>query len=123
MMIHPKKNKLGLVIISLTLLFTGLLAFRSEQKNEFEITKNFEIFKEVYAEIYNNYVDEHEPGDLMKRGIDGMLESLDPYTNYIPESNIEDYRLMTTGQYGGVGALIKKMDEYVYISEPYENYP
>jgi carboxyl-terminal processing protease len=98
-------------------------AFRAEQKNEFEITKNFEIFKEVYSEIYNHYVDEHEPGDLMKRGIDGMLESLDPYTNYIPESNIEDYKLMTTGQYGGVGALIKKMDEYVYISEPYENYP
>lgn len=122
MMMITKKHKI-FWIVSVVALITGLLAFRAEQKNEFEITKNFEIFKEIYAEIYNNYVDEHEPGDLMKRGIDGMLESLDPYTNYIPESNIEDYRLMTTGQYGGVGALIKKMDEFVYISEPYEDYP
>src|SRR5688572_16451642 len=110
-MSQNKKSVFFYLKVTLPLLAVVLVgwAFRSQQQNEFEITKNFEIFKEVYAEIYNTYVDEHEPGELMKRGIDGMLESLDPYTNYIPESNIEDYRLMTTGQYGGVGALIKRM--------------
>ena len=98
-------------------------AFRPVAGNEFEVTKNFEIFKDVYTEIYTDYVDEHAPGDLMKRCIDGMLESLDPYTNYIPESDIEDYRIMTTGQYGGIGALIRKMGEFNFIVEPYENAP
>lgn len=98
-------------------------AFRPVGGNEFEVTKNFEIFKEVYTEIYTDYVDEHAPGDLMKRSIDGMLESLDPYTNYIPESDIEDYRIMTTGQYGGIGALIRKMGDFNFIVEPYENAP
>jgi carboxyl-terminal processing protease len=69
------------------------------------------------------YVDETDPGKMMKKGIDAMLESLDPYTNYIPESDIEDYRFMTTGQYGGIGALIKLKGDYVVISEPYEGYP
>jgi carboxyl-terminal processing protease len=58
----------------------------------------------------------------MKTGIDAMLKSLDPYTNYIPESNIEDYKMMTTGQYGGIGALIQKQGDYVIISEPYEGF-
>ncbi|MBL7884453.1 MAG: PDZ domain-containing protein, partial [Bacteroidia bacterium] len=69
------------------------------------------------------YVDETNPGDLMKKGIDKMLESLDPYTNYIPESEIEDYRYMTTGQYGGIGALIRQQGDYVIVSEPYEGFP
>lgn len=107
----------------LSLLVAGIFAFRPTASNEFEVTKNFEIFKEVYTEIYKGYVDEHAPGDLMKRSIDGMLESLDPYTNFIPESEIEDYKIMTTGQYGGVGALIRKMDEFNYIMEPYEDSP
>jgi len=59
----------------------------------------------------------------MKTGIDAMLGSLDPFTNFIPESDIEDFNLMTTGQYGGIGALIHKQDEYVIISEPYEGFP
>lgn len=69
------------------------------------------------------YVDSTDPGKLMKKGIDSMLESLDPYTNYIPESDIEDYRFLTTGQYGGIGALIKQRGDNVVISDPYEGYP
>ncbi len=102
---------------------SAFFAFRGTTTNEFEVTKNFEIFKEVYSEIYTGYVDEHAPGDLMKRSLDGMLESLDPYTNYIPEADIEDYKIMTTGQYGGVGAVIRKMDDFNYFIEPYENSP
>ena len=59
----------------------------------------------------------------MKTAIEEMLSSLDPYTTYIPESDIEDYRFMTTGQYGGIGAMITKRKNFVYISEPYEGFP
>ena len=91
--------------------------------NYFEISKNLEIFNELYKELNIYYVDDTSPGKLMKTGIDAMLGSLDPYTNYIPESDIEDYRFMTTGQYGGIGALIRRKDDKVYISEPYEGFP
>jgi carboxyl-terminal processing protease len=89
----------------------------------FEISKNLEIFNELYKELNIYYVDDTQPGDLMKTGIDAMLESLDPYTEYIPESQMEDYRFMTTGQYGGIGALIKKKGDALEVSEPYEGYP
>lgn len=89
----------------------------------FEISKNLEIFTELYKELNIYYVDDTQPGKLMKTGIDAMLSSLDPYTQYIPESDMEDYRFMTTGQYGGIGALIKRKGDVVVVSEPYEGYP
>lgn len=89
----------------------------------FEVSKNLDIFSSVYREINMYYVDTTDPGKLVKKGIDSMLETLDPYTNYIPESDIEDFRFLTTGQYGGIGALIKQKGENVIISDPYEGYP
>ena len=89
----------------------------------FEISKNLEIFTDLYKELNIYYVDDTQPGKLMKTGIDAMLTSLDPYTQYIPESDMEDYRFQTTGQYGGIGALIKRKDDRILVSEPYENYP
>ena len=91
--------------------------------NYFEISKNLDIFTTLYRELNVFYVDETDPGDLMKKAIDSMLESLDPYTTYIPESEMEDFRFMTTGQYGGIGAIISKREDYVIISEPYEGFP
>ena len=119
-----KSNKLrsstkwiGAILITLT------VGFYSFQDSYFEISKNLDIFVSVYKNVNTYYVDETEPGDLMKTGIDAMLHKLDPYTVYYPESDIEDYRFMTTGQYGGIGALISRKDGFVFISEPYENYP
>ncbi len=89
----------------------------------FELSKNLDIFATLFKELNTYYVDETQPGQLMKTAIDGMLMSLDPYTNYIPESQIEDFKFMTTGQYGGIGALIHKDSSYVVISEPYEGFP
>lgn len=89
----------------------------------FEISKNLEIFTSVYRELNLFYVDETKPGELMKTGIDAMLRSLDPYTVYYPESKIEDFRFMTTGQYGGIGALVNTIEGEVTIVEPYEGYP
>lgn len=91
--------------------------------NYFEISKNIEVFTEVYKELNIYYVDDVNPGEIMKTGIDAMLTSLDPYTDYIPESDIEEYRFQTTGQYGGIGALIKTQGEKVMVSEPYETFP
>ena len=91
--------------------------------NYFEVGKNLEIFNELYKDINIYYVDDVNPGELIGTGIDAMLESLDPYTQYIPESDMENYRIMTTGQYGGIGAMIRKKDDGVMVSEPYEGYP
>lgn len=100
----------------------GTVSYRLTD-NYFEISKNLEIFTTLYRELNIYYVDETNPGELMKTGIDAMLESLDPYTNFIAESDIEDYRFMTTGQYGGIGSLIRTVDGAVYISEPYDGFP
>lgn len=89
----------------------------------FEISKNLDIFATMYKELNNNYVDELNHGDLVKTGIEALLEKLDPYTVFISEADIEDYSFMTTGQYGGIGALIHKQGEYIVVSEPYEGSP
>lgn len=91
--------------------------------DQFELSKNLDIFASLYRELNTRYVDETDPGKLMKTGIDAMLESLDPYTNYYPESEIEDYKFMQTGQYGGIGSLVHKMGDYCVIAEPYEGFP
>ena len=89
----------------------------------FELSKNLEIFSSVYKTLYSTYVDDINEGDLVKTAIDAMLAKLDPYTNYYPESDMEDVKLQLLGEYGGIGALIHQKDDKVYISEPYEGMP
>lgn len=93
------------------------------QSNNFEISKNLDIYATLFKEINTNYVDEVNPGELMETGIDAMLKSLDPYTVFIPEAEVEDYKFITTGQYGGIGALIHREGDFVVITEPYEDNP
>ena len=116
------KKRFKLLILAFALVFTSLISIGFTD-NYFEIAKNLDIFTTLYKELNTFYVDETDPGKLMKEGIDKMLKSLDPYTAYIPESDIEDFRFMTTGQYGGIGAIITKRENYVYVSEPYEGFP
>ena len=115
-----RKLKKYLVILALSVASIFSLGFVD---NFFEISKNLDIFSSLYKELNIFYVDETDPGQLMKTAIDAMLESLDPYTTYIPESEKEDFEFMTTGQYGGIGAVITKDGDWVYVSEPYENFP
>ena len=124
------KLKSFLYIITIGLLLTSATTYSvsyyfnaKDDDNYFEITKNLRTMSAVYNVINTYYVDEPQPGKMMKTGIDAMLRSLDPYTVYIPESQIEDYRYMTTGQYGGIGSLIQKQGDYIVISEPYEGFP
>ena len=106
-----------IVIVTTFLLMTGFVS------SYFEITKNLEIFNNIYREINTYYVEPVDPGELMHSTIDTMLKRLDPYTKYIPESEIEDFRFQTTGDYGGIGATIRKIDDTVVIYEPYKNFP
>ena len=108
------------------LLVPVILLMTSSQKTDpdyFEISKNLKLVASVYEKINNYYVDEILPGRVMKKGIDAMLKSLDPYTVYISEAQIEDFRFATTGEYGGIGASIKKRDKKTIVSELYENSP
>ncbi len=114
------KNKIRFIVLLTAVLSIGTFAFVDEY---FEVAKNLDIFSNLYREVNIYYVDSVDPGKLMKKGIDEMLSTLDPYTNYIPESDIEDYRFMTTGQYGGIGAVVRQKGDYVAISEPYEGFP
>ena len=109
------------LIISIVMM-TGF-AFRKPAEKYFEIAKSLDIFATLFKEVNAYYVDEVEPQKLIRSGIDGMLESLDPYTNYIPEDEMETFRISTTGQYGGIGALIGIVNKKTVITHPYKDFP
>jgi carboxyl-terminal processing protease len=121
-LLSKKQIKWGISIVVLSSLFIGLVGFNNDQRN-FSIVKNLDIFYTLFRELNSYYVDETNPEKLIKEGIDNMLESLDPYTTYIPETEMDDFKFMTTGEYAGIGALISQRGEYVVIAEPYEGFP
>ena len=114
------KKKNALRILAVIFLASSCFCF---VRNDFEIAKNLDIYATLMRQLNENYVDDLNIGDLVRTSIDAMLEELDPYTVYYPESDLEEYRLMTTGQYGGIGALIQQDSDCVIISEPYEGTP
>jgi carboxyl-terminal processing protease len=105
------------------LVVVSALAFTKPAENYFEITKNLDIFVTLFKEINTYYVDEVDPSKLIREGIDAMLESLDPYTDFIAEDELENFRIATTGQYAGIGAMISLINEKVVITHPYKNFP
>lgn len=118
-LVHSKKYIIGLLLgVAVMLFIQG-----KETDSYFEISKNLEVFTTLFKELNTYYVDPIQPGKIVKKGIDAMLEDLDPYTNYITEEDIEDYKFMTTGKYGGIGSSVRKKDDYIAIGEPYENSP
>ena len=110
------------VILSLLLACTILIASTGAGDRYFQIAKNLDIFASLYKEVNKYYVDDVNPNTLMKTGVDAMLSSLDPYTNYIPENEIEDYRKANTGQYGGVGALTTNIEGTTRVVMVYEGF-
>lgn len=108
---------------SLLFLMTVLFSFTNSETNYFEIAKNLDIFATMYKEVNKYYVEDVNPNHFMKTGIDAMLASLDPYTNYIPEDQIEDFRTMTTGEYGGIGAIIGKRNNQNTVLMSYKGFP
>ncbi|MFW5832028.1 MAG: S41 family peptidase, partial [Prolixibacteraceae bacterium] len=115
-----KKLWIGTIIV--VIMGAGFYSFTRDDKN-FEIAKNLEIYHTLFRELNLFYVDEVNPNKLVKTSIDKMLNSLDPYTNYISEDQIEDFRFMTTGEYAGIGAVITRQKDKIIVSEPYEGFP
>ena len=111
----------SIVLVTALLLSVGVYA--QEKQNNFEIAKSLDIYNSLLRELNLNYVDEINPGELNETAIKAMLDGLDPYTVFIPESDIENAKFMTTGEYGGIGALIQYDGEYTRISEPYFGWP
>jgi carboxyl-terminal processing protease len=109
-----------LAIVGITLIAANE---RTEHGKYFEISKNIEIFTTLYRELNTYYVDDLDPSKLMRTGVDAMLNSLDPYTNYISESDIEGYRYMTEGRYNGVGAGFVKTGEFIIVHDIFEGSP
>lgn len=115
-----------ITVVLLVLMTVGLMPVKGQNPStdrSFELSKNLEIFSRLYQTLYFNYVDDVDPGATMKKAIDAMLSSLDPYTVYYPESDMEDVKLQLLGQYGGIGALIHQEGDKIYVSEPYKDLP
>lgn len=106
------------VVVGLT-----ALSFTPPAERYFEIAKNLDIFASLFKEVNALYVDEVNPNKLIRTGIDAMLNSLDPYTNYIPEDEVETFRTINTGQYGGIGAVTREIGQRTVVTMIYEGYP
>ncbi len=117
-----RAKKAGIIIAAVCVFAISFYGFKQDDKN-FQIAKNLDIYYTLFRELNLFYVDDVQPNKLVKTSIDKMLESLDPYTNYIPEDDVEDFKFMTTGEYAGIGALISKQNGKIVISEPYEGFP
>jgi carboxyl-terminal processing protease len=107
-----EKFKRPVVFIPIVLLlFSGVLAFQVKNDKLFALAKNIDIFATLVRELDSYYVDEINPDELVTIGINAMLEELDPYTEYIPEEESDDFRMLTTGEYAGVGRFDWKSEE------------
>jgi len=117
---HLVKSKRWLIGV---ILLAAVIMVGFSKKDDFKITKSLDIYYSLFRELNIFYVDEVKPEKLVETSIESMLESLDPYTKYIPEKEMDDFEFMTTGNYGGIGALIRKEGDYAIISQPYKNFP
>ncbi len=121
MKIKNRISKIGWVIAGIILL--GSVSFVTLSDREFQMLKNMDIFFSLFRELNLYYVDEPDPEKLISKSIDGMLETLDPYTTFIPESEMEDYKTVTTGQYGGLGLSIRSIDNAITVVDLSLNNP
>ncbi len=117
-----KKHKHILYLAGFLVFFLSV-GFSTLKNKDLELVKNLDIYYTLFRELNMFYVDETDPEKLVTTSIEAMLSSLDPYTDYIPESDMDDFQFQTTGEYGGIGSLIRRSNEQVMIAEPYEGFP
>ncbi|MCB0493805.1 MAG: PDZ domain-containing protein [Cyclobacteriaceae bacterium] len=120
MKLRMKNALFGILIVAAAIVG---FSFTAPAEKYFDIAKSLDIFATLFKEVNAYYVDEVDPKDLVSIGIDGMLQSLDPYTDYIPEENLEEFSIQTTGQYAGIGALIGIINNKTVITNPYDGFP
>jgi carboxyl-terminal processing protease len=116
-----RRNRAALILFVVVGL--SLLSFTPPAERYFEIAKNLDVFASLFKEVNALYVDEINPNKTIRTGIDAMLESLDPYTNFISEDEVEDFRTLNTGQYGGIGAVTRHINNRTVVTMVNENYP
>jgi carboxyl-terminal processing protease len=115
-LIHKKVLFVALAVV----VFISTSSFKTDF---FEIAKQIEIFTTLFKELNMNYVDETNPAALMDTAIKNMLDDLDPYTKFLNEQDVESYRINNTGEYSGIGALVRSYEDRLVIIEPYKDYP
>lgn len=120
---HKSLKKSLLIFLLGAVVLTGFFAFNPKNDKLFAIAKNIDIFATLIRELDSYYVDDIDPDELVTIGINAMLEELDPYTTYVPEEDSDDYRMMTTGEYAGIGALIGNRGEGSMVIMPYTGFP
>ena len=91
--------------------------------NDFGLGRNMELLVNMMRELSLFYVDEVDPDQLMQDAAEGMTRNLDPYTEFLPEEQMSNFDLLTTGKYGGIGSMIRKKGDYVIFAQPYEGSP
>ncbi|MCP4310059.1 MAG: S41 family peptidase [Bacteroidetes bacterium] len=111
------------IIISVAAILLVSVGFTTIGNKDMELVKNLDIYYTMFRELNRFYVDETDPEELVTTSINSMLSSLDPYTTYIPESDMDDFRFQTTGEYGGIGSLIRRSGNYTIIADPYKDFP
>ncbi len=122
-MSRKKWNRRLGVFAMITLISVSSVLFIASSNDDFKLVKSLEIYYSLFRELNLFYVDKTNPEKLVENSIIGMLKELDPYTVYIPESDRENFIFMTTGEYGGIGSLIRRNGDYAIIAEPYEGFP
>lgn len=118
-------------IILLVFSFIVLLSVNAQEENKaleyqqryFDINKNIDIYSSILRELDMFYVDSLDINKTVKTGIDNMLKSLDPYTEYFNTEKVKDFTFITTGEYAGIGASIRYNDSLVVITDPFEGKP
>lgn len=118
-----KMRKVGVGVVVLGIIAMVLAGAARNSDIYFLIKKNFTIFSEVYKEVSINYVDEVDPDKLMRKGIDAMLGTLDPYTVFVDETQNQDLEIITRGSYGGVGLDVGIKGEQIVVIAPHDGYP
>lgn len=115
----------GIALFTILGLTSARIWAQKTDDHNFEMAKNLEIFHEIVSELDRFYVDTINPGSTIETGIQAMLRGIDPYTEYYPEKDMKDLKMMTTGKYAGIGAVIRQYTgrDYIYIDEPYEGMP
>jgi len=117
-----KKRTRNILLAGILVVFVGA-GFTTIGNKDLELVKNLDIYYTLFRELNMFYVDETDPEELVTTSINAMLSSLDPYTTYISEANMDDFNFQTTGEYGGIGSLIRPAGNHVLIAEPYQGFP
>lgn len=120
------KRFLGGFALCTILVMASVPAFaQDDEDHNFELARNLEVFHQIVTELDRYYVDTINPAKTVETGISAMLKGIDPYTEYYPEKDINDLKMITTGKYAGIGAMIRQYTgrDYIYIDEPYEGMP